>query len=92
MLDKYLKETEIIDFSNEQIQKLSIELSKDCKSDKEIALQTFDDKRISTYAIGVLGLLIIWGGIGSIVVFFIPIPSIDEVFIITQTAIASLFI
>lgn len=61
-------------------------------SDKEIPLQAFDDKRISTYAIGVLGLLIIWGGIGSIVVFFVPIPSIDEILIITQTAINSLFI
>jgi NADH-quinone oxidoreductase subunit N len=61
-------------------------------SDKEIALETFDDKRISTYAIGALALLIIWGGIGSIVVFFVPIPSIDELLIITQTAIASLFL
>ena len=61
-------------------------------SDKEIPLQTFDDKRISTYAIGFLGLLIIWGGIGSVVVFFVPIPSIDEILVITQTAIASLFI
>ncbi|PLY06082.1 MAG: Cro/Cl family transcriptional regulator [Arcobacter sp.] len=41
MLDKYLKETDIIDFSNEQIQKLSKELSRNSKTDVEIARKCF---------------------------------------------------
>lgn len=39
--DNFLKESEIIDFSNPNIQKLSSELSKDCKSDIEIAKNCF---------------------------------------------------
>ncbi len=41
MFDKYLKETEIIDFSNKEIQDLAKSLSKDCTSDEEIAKKTF---------------------------------------------------
>ena len=40
-LDNFLKESEIIDFSNPNIQKLSFKLSKDCKSDVEIAKNCF---------------------------------------------------
>jgi ribosomal protein S18 acetylase RimI-like enzyme len=40
-LDNFLKESEIIDFSNPNIQKLSSELSKDCKNDVEIAKNCF---------------------------------------------------
>lgn len=41
MLENYLKETEIIDFSNKEIQELAYSLSKDCTSDEEIAQQAF---------------------------------------------------
>ncbi|WP_428026778.1 transglutaminase domain-containing protein [Arcobacter sp.] len=41
MFDKYLKETEIIDFSNKEIQDLAQILSKDCISDEEIAKKVF---------------------------------------------------
>lgn len=40
-LDIFLKESEIINFSNQNIQKLAFELSKDCKSDVEIAKNCF---------------------------------------------------
>lgn len=40
-MKKYLEETQIIDFTNPNIQKLSHELSKDSKSDKEIAKNCF---------------------------------------------------
>ena len=41
MLDKYLKETKIINFSNNEIKKLALELSIDCKTDEEIAKNVF---------------------------------------------------
>lgn len=41
MLDKYLQESDIIDFSNEQIQTLAKKLSKDCTSSEEIAKKVF---------------------------------------------------
>lgn len=41
MLDKYLEETDIIDFSNVDIKNMAFELSKDCKSDEEIAKRVF---------------------------------------------------
>lgn len=40
-LNNFLKESEIIDFSNPNIQKLAFELSKDCKNDVEIAKNCF---------------------------------------------------
>lgn len=40
-MKKYLEETQILDFTNPNIQKLSHELSKDSKSDKEIAKNCF---------------------------------------------------
>ncbi len=42
MLNKYLEETDIIDFSNKNIQILSKELSKDYKNDEEIAKKVFE--------------------------------------------------
>lgn len=39
--DNFLKESEIIDFLNPNIQKLSVELVKDCRSDIEIAKNCF---------------------------------------------------
>ncbi len=41
MLDKYLEETTIIDFSNEEIKKLASKLSYNCKNDEEIAKNVF---------------------------------------------------
>ncbi len=41
MLDKYLEETHIIDFFSEDIQILASLLSKDCKTDMEIAKNVF---------------------------------------------------
>jgi transglutaminase-like putative cysteine protease len=40
-LDNFLKESEIIDFSNPNIQKLSQELAKDCKNNEQIAKNCF---------------------------------------------------
>ena len=40
-MKRYLEETQVIDFSNSEIQKLSHELSKDCKTDEEIAKNCF---------------------------------------------------
>lgn len=51
-----------------------------------------NDDRASTYAIGFVGLLVVWGGVGSAVVFFIPIPSIDGIFSVVELAVQSLFI
>jgi hypothetical protein len=39
---KFLKETNIIDYSNQEIQNLAINLSTDCKSDIEIAKNCFE--------------------------------------------------
>ncbi|WP_072680969.1 transglutaminase family protein [Arcobacter sp. LA11] len=41
MLDNYLKETKIIDFSNIEIQELALKLSDDCNKDEEIAKNVF---------------------------------------------------
>ncbi len=41
MFDKYLEETDIIDFSNVEIKNLAFELSKGCKTDEEIAKNVF---------------------------------------------------
>lgn len=40
-LDNFLKESEIVNFSNQNIQKLAFEFSKDCKNDIEIAKNCF---------------------------------------------------
>jgi transglutaminase-like putative cysteine protease len=39
--EKYLKEDEVINFSNPKIQKLAKELAEDCKSDEEVAKSCF---------------------------------------------------
>jgi len=54
--------------------------------------EDFDDKRVSTYAILFVAVLIIIGGIGSAVVFFIPILNIDTLINLAQLAVKSLFI
>lgn len=41
MFDKYLEETSIIDFSNEEVKNLALKLSKNCKNDEEIAKNVF---------------------------------------------------
>ncbi|WP_419769020.1 MAG: NADH-quinone oxidoreductase subunit N [Candidatus Marinarcus sp.] len=61
-------------------------------SKKECKQQGFDDSRISTYAIALIAILIVWGGIGSAILFFIPIPSIDGIFQLVQLSVESLFI
>mgnify|MGYP000320175079 CR=1 FL=1 len=52
----------------------------------------YDDKRISTWVIGFLALLVIFGGIGNAVVFFAPVPNIDDIINLSQVAIESLFL
>ena len=52
----------------------------------------FNDRRISTYAIAFVAILTILGGVGSAIVFFIPAMNIDEIIILTQTAVQSLFL
>jgi NADH-quinone oxidoreductase subunit N len=47
---------------------------------------------VSNFMISVVALLIIWGGIGSAIVFFIPIPSIDGILSVVELSIQSLFI
>lgn len=59
---------------------------------KQFEEEAFDDSRISTYAIALVAILIIWGGIGSAVLFFIPIPSIDDIFNLVKVSVDSLFI
>ena len=41
-MTKFLKETNIIDYSNKEIQKLAISLSADCKTDTKIAKNCFE--------------------------------------------------
>lgn len=41
MLEKYLEETDIIDYSNKLIKDLAFDLSKNCKSDEEIVKNVF---------------------------------------------------
>ncbi len=52
----------------------------------------FNDKRVSTYVIAFIGILTILGGVGSAIVFFIPIPSIDTIISIAQITVQSLFV
>ncbi len=60
---------------------------------KEECLENdFNDKRISTYAIAFLAIITVVGGIGSAIVFFIPVLNIDTLIGLTQLAIDSLSI
>ncbi len=59
---------------------------------EECVSQTFNDKRISTYVIALVAALILWGGIGSAIVFFVPIPNIDAIIEVSKLAVESLFI
>ncbi len=59
---------------------------------KKFQEESFDDLRVSTFATASIAILIIWGGIGSAVLFFIPIPSIDGIFDLVKISIDSLFI
>jgi len=52
----------------------------------------FNDKRVSTYAIAFVAILTILGGIGSAIVFFIPVMNIDTIINLTQLSVQSLFI
>ena len=52
----------------------------------------FNDKRVSTYAIAFVAILTVLGGVGSAIVFFIPALNIDQIIILAQTAVRSLFI
>ncbi len=54
--------------------------------------QGFNDKRVSTYVIAFLAILTILGGIGSAIVFFIPVINIDSIISIAQMTVQSLFI
>ncbi len=54
--------------------------------------QGFNDKRVSTYVIAFIGVLTILGGIGSAIVFFIPVINIDSIISIAQMTVQSLFI
>lgn len=60
--------------------------NEECKS------KGFDDSRISTYVVMFVAALVLWGGIGSAIVFFIPIPSIDNLIDISKLAVESLFL
>jgi len=55
-------------------------------------IEGFNDKRVSTYAIAFVAILTILGGVGSAIVFFIPILNIDTIIALSQTAVQSLFI
>ena len=55
-------------------------------------VSTSEDIRVSTFVIAFIALLIIWGGIGSAIVFFIPIPSIDGLLSVVELSIQSLFL
>lgn len=57
-----------------------------CKS------EGFNDKRVSTYVIAFLAILTILGGIGSAIVFFIPMPGIDTIIEISQMTVKSLLL
>lgn len=58
----------------------------------ECVSEEFNDKRVSTYAIAFVAILTVLGGVGSAIVFFIPVMNIDSIIILTQTAVQSLFI
>lgn len=55
-------------------------------------VSTADDMRVSTLVIALVAILIVWGGIGSAIVFFIPIPSIDGLLSVVELSIQSLFL
>ncbi len=59
---------------------------------QECVSSEFDDKRVSTYAIAFVAVLTILGGIGSSIVFFIPLLNIDTLINLSQIAVQSLFI
>ncbi len=60
---------------------------------KEVCITNdFNDKRVSTYAIAFLAMITVLGGIGSAIVFFIPILNIDTLIHITQLSVQSLFL
>ena len=56
------------------------------------SIEGFNDKRVSTYAIAFVAILTILGGVGSAIVFFIPVINIDAIITLSQTAVQSLFI
>lgn len=56
------------------------------------SIEGFNDKRVSTYAIAFVAILTVLGGVGSAIVFFIPILNIDAIIALSQTAVQSLFI
>lgn len=59
---------------------------------EECLANDFNDKRVSTYAITFLATVTVIGGIGSAIVFFIPVLNIDTLIEFTKLAINSLFI
>ena len=59
---------------------------------EECISEEFNDKRVSTYAIAFVAIMTVIGGIGSAIVFFIPIMNIDSIITLIQTAVQSLFI
>jgi len=59
---------------------------------EECLTNDFNDKRVSTYAIAFLAILTVLGGIGSAIVFFIPVLNIDSLIQLTQLSVQSLFI
>ena len=61
-------------------------------TNQECTSEDFNDKRISTYVVAFLAAVTIWGGIGSAIVFFVPIPSIDAIIEVSKLAVESLFI
>ncbi|WP_198304669.1 NADH-quinone oxidoreductase subunit N [Arcobacter vandammei] len=56
------------------------------------ATQNFNEKSVSNYAIAVVAIATIIGGIGSAIIFFIPSLSIDTITHLTNIAIQSLFL
>ena len=59
---------------------------------EECISQDFNDSRVSTYAILFVAILTVVGGIGSAVVFFIPVLNIDTLINFAQLAVKSLFL
>lgn len=54
-------------------------------------LVNMTDKRLSTFAVGFLGALVIWGGIGS-ALFFLPLPNSEDLLRVAEIALQSLSI
>ena len=59
---------------------------------EECISEDFNDSRVSTYAILFVAILTVVGGIGSAVVFFIPVLNIDTLINFAQLAVKSLFL